>query len=154
MDVINVMFFDISRIGNRERGIIMNINLNETINGVKLSKVCSIKPNGDSAESKSITVEVDFEGSTLQGVFDKAVAGAVIQWQNGQGRKNFDKLTNNQTVKVKFVAPAAKAQVDPMTALIAEAKAKGIGIEMLLASKLAELKGETTPAEEEVEGNE
>ena len=114
----------------------MNIKMNEVVAGVKLSKVCSIKADKDSEEVKQITLVVNFDGVTLQSVFDKAVAGAVIAWQNGQGRKNFDTYKNGQTIEVQFAAPASKAQVDPMTVIIANAKAAGLSVEQYVVEEL------------------
>ena len=101
-----------------ERGTTMNMN--EVIANVKLGKVCSIKADKESTESKQINLMVKFDGATLASVFDKAVSGAVIAWQNGVGRKNFDTYKPNQTVEIQFTAPAARAQVDPETAMIAK----------------------------------
>lgn len=98
------------------------MNLNEIITNITLTKVCSIKPDKDSDESKNITLRIKFDGSTLQSVFDKAVSGAVIQWQNGIGRKNFDTFKPNQVVDVQFNAPASRTAIDPETAMIAKLK--------------------------------
>ncbi|MBE3141980.1 MAG: hypothetical protein IMZ53_15505 [Thermoplasmata archaeon] len=95
------------------------MNLNEVIANVTMTKVCSIKADKDSDESKSITLKVKFDGSVLSSVFDKAVSGAVIQWQNGVGRKNFDTFKPNQTVEIQFSAPASRSAVDPETAMVA-----------------------------------
>ena len=103
------------------------MNLTDTISNVTLSKVCSIKPFKDAPDSKAITVKIKFDGSTLQSVFDKAVAGSVIQWQNGPGRKGYDGWTDKQTVEIDFKAPG-RTQVDPMVALAMEAKAGGIDV--------------------------
>jgi hypothetical protein len=79
---------------------------------------------------------VKFDGATLKSVFDKAVSGAVIAWQNGVGRKNFDSYKPNQTIEIQFVAPASKAQIDPMDALIANAKAANMTPEQYLIAEL------------------
>ena len=100
-----------------ERGITMNMN--EIISNVKLSKACSIKADKDSTESKQINLVVKFDGSALGAVFDKAVSGAVIAWQNGVGRKNFDTFKNGQSVEIQFNAPASRAAIDPETAMVA-----------------------------------
>ena len=96
------------------------MNMNEIITNVVLSKVCSIKADKDSDETKQIMLKVKFDGATMQSVFDKAVAGAVIQWQNGVGRKSFDTLKNGQTVEIQFSAPASRTAIDPETAMIAK----------------------------------
>ena len=87
------------------------MDLNQIVSGVKLVKACSIKPDADSDESKTINLEVSFDDVALSGVFQKAISQTVIQWQNGPGRKKFDSWTDHQTVKVAFKAPAA-TQVD------------------------------------------
>ena len=102
--------------------------MNETITNVTLTKACSIKADKDSTDSKVIILKVKFDGATLQSVFDKAIAGTVITWQNGVGRKQFDTFKPNQTVEISFVAPASKAQVDPITALFALAETQGVNI--------------------------
>lgn len=101
------------------------MDLNQKVDNVRLTKQCSIKPDKDSTESKKINLEVDFSGVQLQSVFDKALAATVITWQNGQGRKKFDELSNNQVIRIQFTAPASSQQ-DPMAALIAKAKAAGV----------------------------
>jgi hypothetical protein len=96
------------------------MNMNEIISNVKLSKACSIKADKNSTESKQINLVVKFDGSALGSVFDKAVSGAVIAWQNGVGRKNFDTFKNGQSVEIQFNAPASRAQVDPEQAMVAK----------------------------------
>src|SRR4030042_1928033 len=103
-------------------------NMTEVVKGITLTKACSIKPDGDSKESKSINLKVKFDGVMLQDVFNKAMAGAVIQWQNGPGRKGYDNWKSNQVVEVSFSAPG-KTTVDPLLSVIASAKAEGISVE-------------------------
>lgn len=95
------------------------MNMNELVSNVTLTKACSIKPMEGSDKSKLINLKVKFDGVILQGVFDKAMAGTVIQWQNGPGRKNFDKWVNNQTVEISFSSPG-RSTVDPEQAMIAK----------------------------------
>ena len=96
------------------------MNLNEVITNTTMTKVCSIKVDKESKVSKLITLKVKFDGASLSSVFDKAVAGAVIQWQNGVGRKNFDTYKSNQVVEIQFSAPASRAAIDPEAAMIAK----------------------------------
>ena len=96
------------------------INMTEVIANVTLTKVCSIKPDKDSDEQKQITLKVKFDGAVLSSVFDKAVSGAVIQWQNGVGRKHFDEYKNGQVIEIQFNAPASRTAIDPETAMIAK----------------------------------
>ena len=101
-------------------------NLSEKVTGIKLEKVCTIKADKDSKESKAVTLKVDFDGVTLQDVFTKALAGVVIQWQNGPGRKNFTKWQDKQVVEVSFKAPASAPAMSLMDKLKAEAVADGV----------------------------
>jgi hypothetical protein len=94
--------------------------MNEVIANITLTKVCSIKPDKESDESKQITLKVKFDGAVLSSVFDKAVSGAIIQWQNGVGRKNFDTYKNGQVIEIQFIAPASRTAIDPETAMIAK----------------------------------
>ena len=88
------------------------MDLRQVVHNVTLTKVCSIKPFKGSNESKQVTLEISFDGVLLEDVFAKAVGGAVIQWQNGPGRKQFNQWENGQLVKVSFKAPG-KTAVDP-----------------------------------------
>ena len=96
------------------------MDLNEVITNVTMTKVCSIKVDKESKVSKLITLKVKFDGASLSSVFEKAVAGAVIQWQNGVGRKNFDNYKPNQVVEVQFSAPASRPAIDPEIAMVAK----------------------------------
>jgi hypothetical protein len=96
------------------------MNMNEVIAGVTLTKVCSIKADKDSTESKNITLKVKYDGVKLQSVFDKSLSGAVIAWQNGVGRKGYDTFKPNQIVEIQFSAPASRTAVDPETAMVAK----------------------------------
>jgi len=98
------------------------MNMNEIISGVTMTKACSIKADADSTESKLVNLKVAFDGVTLQSVFQKALAGAVIQWQNGVGRKKFDTFKSGQTVEIKFSAPASTT-IDPEQAMIMKLQA-------------------------------
>ena len=105
------------------------MDMNQLVKNVVLTKVCSIKPSGDSTESKQITLKVNFNGVQLGDVFTKAVSQSVIQWQNGQGRKHFDTWVNNQVVEIDFKSPARQPQIDPMTALLNDARAQGVNVD-------------------------
>ena len=98
------------------------MDLGQIVKDVVMTKVCSISPFKGSNDHKAITLEVRIDGVPLQGVFDKAISGTVIQWQNGQGRKKYDSWENKQVVKVDFKAPAVTV-VDPRQAVKAEARA-------------------------------
>ena len=98
------------------------MDLHTIVNGIVLDKVCSIKADKDSDESKAITLRVKFDGVSLRDVFTKAVSSAVIQWQNGPGRNKFDTWTNNQVVEIDFKAPG-RVQTDPVADVIGRAKA-------------------------------
>ena len=99
----------------------MTIDMNQIVNGLVLTKACSIKADKDSTERKAINISIKFDNVPLKAVFDKAVATAVIQWQNGPGRNKFDMWKNHQTVEIAFKAPAAN--VKTREELIAETKA-------------------------------
>lgn len=99
------------------------MNLDQIINGVIITKSCSIKPHKDSTERKLINLAIKFNGVMLGDVFNKAVSQAVIQWQNGPGRKSFDLWTDGQTVEIAFKAPGRQPQIEPEIAVKSRAKA-------------------------------
>ena len=101
----------------------MNIDMSMVIEGVTLTKVCSVKPDGDSDESKQVTVNMRYDGLTLQDVFTKALSSDIIKFQ-ASARKRFDTLGKTENVTAK--SPGAQPQIDPKTALVNEAKMAGI----------------------------
>jgi UDP-N-acetylmuramyl pentapeptide synthase len=116
------------------------MNLNDIVSDVIIEKACSIRADKDSNESKTVRLKVRFEGVPLAAVFEKAVSSAVISWQNGPGRRNFDALDNGQVIEIDFKAPG-KVQVDPVTAVINAAKAVGMTIEEYLKTEIAKRSG-------------
>jgi len=114
----------------------MTIDMNTRITDVVLTKVCKVKPDGDSTDSKTLTVKMDYNGLTLGDVFQKALRTDIISFQ-GTARKKFDSYTNNSTVKVKASAPASAPQADPMDVIIASAKAAGMSVEDYIVKELA-----------------
>ena len=103
------------------------MDMKQIVKGVVLTKTCSIKPDKDSSDKKTINLKVKFDEVELGSVFAKALSGAVIQWQNGPGRSKFDPWVDKQTVEISFSAPG-QVQVDPKAAIIAEATAAGIDV--------------------------
>lgn len=102
------------------------MDMNEVVKGVNLTKACSIKADKDSNESKTVTLNIKFDGVTLRDVFAKAVSSAIIQWQNGPGRTKFTTWKHGQVVNVDFKAPGRAPQLTPIEQFTLEAKAAGI----------------------------
>ena len=94
------------------------MNMNESITGITLTKVCNIKPFKGATDSKQVTLAVKYDGLTLGDIFTKALRSDVISWQNGPGRKGYDNLIDKSTVNVSAKAPGA-VTVDPETAMVA-----------------------------------
>lgn len=92
------------------------MELNTIISGVTLTKMCSIKPDSDSNESKKVTLNIKYDGLTLGDVLAKAVRSDVISWQNGPGRKQFKQW--GEVVNISAKAPG-QSQIDPKTAMVA-----------------------------------
>ena len=113
------------------------MNMNEQIVNVTLTKVCSIKADGDSDESKTITLRVTFNGVKLQDVFDKAMSSTVIAYQTG-ARKHFDVLVDKSTVTSPFKAPG-RTTIDPIAYVLAESARLGMEPGAYLDMKKAEL---------------
>ena len=99
------------------------IDLTQIIEGVTLTKMCSVKIDKDSTDSKSISLKVKFDGVTLNDVFAKAMSSTVVQWQNGPGRNKYDQWKNNGVVEIDFKAPAKAPQIDPETAMVSKLQA-------------------------------
>ena len=95
------------------------MNMNESITGITLTKVCNIKPFKGATDTKQVTLAVKYDGLTLSDIFTKALRSDVISWQNGPGRKGYDNLIDKSTVNVSAKAPGA-VTVDPETAMVAK----------------------------------
>jgi hypothetical protein len=107
-------------------GNITMADLNRVVEGITLKDTFRVRENEDmpQSEAKRIHLEVDFDGVELGGVFAKTLKPTKIQLQ-GRVRSKWAEYKNEQTVKVKFVAPT-ETYVDPTVRLIAEAKRDGI----------------------------
>ena len=95
------------------------MNMNQSITGITLTKVCNIKPFKGATDSKQVTLAVKYDGLTIGDVFAKALRSDVISWQNGPGRKGYDTLVDKSTVNISAKAPGATT-VDPETAMVAK----------------------------------
>ena len=115
----------------------------QAIENFHLLKVTSVKPDADSNESKQVTLKVNFKNVTINQLAQACLGqGVVVKWQNGGGgRKNYDKLVNNQTVNIDFKAPGVTPQVDPLTAIISAAQAEGMSVEDYMKRELEKRSG-------------
>ena len=95
------------------------MNMNESIIGVTLTKVCNIKPFKGATESKQVTLAVKYDGLTINDILAKALRTDVISWQNGPGRKGYDTLVDKSTINVNASRPGVTA-IDPETAMVAK----------------------------------
>ena len=95
------------------------MNMNQSITGITLTKVCNIKPFKGATVSKQVTLAVKYDGLTIGDVFTKALRSDVISWQNGPGRKGYDTLIDKSTINISAKAPGATT-VDPETAMVAK----------------------------------
>ena len=93
------------------------MDMNTIITGVTLTKVCSVKADQDSTESKQVTVNVKYDGLTLRDIFEKALAGDIIKWQVS-ARKHFTTLKKVENVDAK--SPGRAPQVAPEVAIKAK----------------------------------
>ena len=127
----------------------MQINMKEVFDRVVISKACSIKADKDSQVSKTVTLNVVYEGVTLQDVFQKSMNTTVISWQNGQGRKHFDDWVNGQVIEVMFRAPG-RTQVDAEQAMLAKfAGMDQAGQEKFMLELMATAKETPKPMDEQ-----
>ena len=92
----------------------------ETIETFYLTKVISVRPDGDSKESKQVTLKVRYEGVTIRQMANATLGqGIVVKWQNGgSGRKNFDNIKAHSVIDVDFKAPGVGPGNDPESAMI------------------------------------
>lgn len=76
------------------------------VKGVKILKKLTIRPFTGAEEFKTVYLNIDFEGVSLQQVFNKACSSDVITWQNNN-RDKYDKIIDGSTIERKFSAPPA-----------------------------------------------
>jgi hypothetical protein len=119
-------------------------NLIDVIEGISYSEYRKLSPDEESKKdgiAKTIMLEIDYSGLTLNDLLTKAYKSDCVSWQNGSGgRKAFDKLVDKQTVKISAKSPGGAPQIDPVDAIIAGAKAAGMNAEdyirMLIAKRV------------------
>ena len=116
------------------------INMKSEVNGITILKTCSVRPFKDSPDFKIINLAIRFNGIVIEDVFNKAVKPIVISWQQ-LGRKNYDKLTNKETITIDFKSPG-KTQIDPVGQLIYWASALKMEVGAL-ATDMAKVMQET-----------
>ena len=92
------------------------MDLKQVVDDVKMVKTIQVSPDAGAKKAgihKTITLEVNYSGMTLEGVFLKALDSDVISWANGgSGRKNYDNLIDRSTVEVDAKTPGRAPQID------------------------------------------
>jgi hypothetical protein len=84
--------------------------LSDSIGDLAVDKICSIKADADSPETKQVTLRFNLQGVLLRAVIDSAISSAVIKWQNGPGRKQFTSWKTGQVIEVSFASPGKKTE--------------------------------------------
>ena len=108
------------------------------LNNVIRLKTCKLTPFKGATESKTVTLEIEYDGLTIEDILAKAVKGDVIDWQNGSGgRKNYDKLVDKSTIKIKASTPGSMPLIDPIISIIQAASAAKMSIEDYLKAEVA-----------------
>jgi len=95
---------------------------------------CSFKRDGDSTDSKTVTVRMSFDAVSLKDILTKATKPQVISWQNNIARKRFDAIKDRSIIEVDFTSPAKR--VESRDEKVAKAKA------LFMAAGLDETKAE------------
>jgi len=105
---------------------------NEMIETFTLRKTCSVSADAESkarGESKTVHLEVKFEGATIHDLARSCLGqGKVVVWQNGYARKHYNELADGQKVPITWNKPASAPEADPKTAMLRDAKADGVDI--------------------------
>lgn len=101
--------------------------------GVTIDTVRSIKADSESTESKQVTLRFHLEGVSLRDVLTNAISTAVVKWQNGPGRKQFDQWTQHQVIDVDFKSPGKKIETPEEIMAKAMTLAKGMNQDALKA---------------------
>jgi len=84
-----------------------NTNVNMVLHGVSLVRKISVKPDGDSKQSKKMTVTTKYDGATLNTVLDDANKTDIIRLQRSL-REKYDDLTDGGTIdRVYGAKPSA-----------------------------------------------
>jgi hypothetical protein len=94
-------------------GTLTKVNFEDKLN-FSLKKACKLSKDKDGKEAKNfkmIHLEVDYEGMTFGDAMAGKLKSDVIAWQNTH-RKEFDKLTDGQEIKIKGTSPGS-TYIDP-----------------------------------------
>ena len=70
----------------------------------------SFKADGESTESKHVTLRFRFNAVTVKDIMTRACAQTKITWVNNVGRKSFDKIKDRSVIEVDFSSPAKKVE--------------------------------------------
>lgn len=98
-----------------------NVNGSWTING-------SMKPDKDSEDSKTFTLNVRFNNVPVIDIINKSLDPTKIQWVNGPGRSKFDTWTKGQTINIDFKSPGRVPQMTAKEQFKADAIAAGVDL--------------------------
>ena len=109
--------------------IITNENVKDFMVNGSWNIAGSMKPDGDSTESKKFTLKVKLANVPVEAIINKALEPTKIQWVNGVGRKHFDTYTNNQTIEIDFKSPGRAPQLTAMEQFRIDARAAGVDVE-------------------------
>jgi hypothetical protein len=117
------------------------VNENNLVNG-SFDIAASFKESGDSTESKTVTLRLQFNDVPLKDVVTGFAQSARISWQNNVGRKHFESFQTGQIVNVDAASPG-KAPVDHRVNMIKAFIAAGVDPETAkaMANKVAENPG-------------
>lgn len=83
-------------------------DLKEYVVTGKFDIASSIKPDKDSAESKTVTLRFNLEKVPLSDLLSPALSSKRITWQNNVGRPKFDKIKDRSIIDVDFTSPGKK----------------------------------------------
>jgi hypothetical protein len=112
------------------RNAMSNITIDE--NGLlvgKVESVASVKPDGDSSESKTVTLVIDFTGMSIAELIQPAVKSIRIAWQ-ATARKHFTEFKNADRIAVDAQKPGAWPETT--ASLLSKMKKQGLTKEDLL----------------------
>lgn len=77
------------------------------VNGT-VSIDASFKRDGESTESKTVTLRVNLDNVSLADIIADALKPKRITWQNNVARKHFDSIDNRSTIDINYSTPGKR----------------------------------------------
>lgn len=83
------------------------MDLTKKIDKLTLTRRVGLSPEKGSKDSKTVTIRVKFDGSTIGDVFNSAMSAIAIKWQTRM-RKKYESVKSGAVYDIAFIGPRGR----------------------------------------------